>query len=89
MIRGHAFVGPHAVRRYRERHRPDLTYEEAREELVDALEDAHVVKRSGDCVVMRTGRRFGRVRLVVGPGQGGPLPALLTVLPGHTGGLRC
>lgn len=81
MIRGSVFVGPHAVARYRTRIRPGLTYDEARDELIAATQDAHPVRRSGDCVILRTGRRYGRIRLVVGPGDG-PLPALVTVLPG-------
>jgi len=90
MIRGSVFIGPHAVRRYVERCRPGLSYDAAREELLAAIADAHPIKSSGDCVVLRTGRAFGRIRLVVGPGRG-PFPALLTVLSARTskGRRRC
>jgi len=46
--------------------------------------EAHYVKPTqGGAELWRTGKPM-RLRLIVGPGEGG-LPALLTVLPGHDG----
>lgn len=41
--RGRFFVSPHAVRRYRERIRSDLTYEQALDELIDLTSSGRLV----------------------------------------------
>lgn len=77
-VRGPLFVTPHAVRRFRERVRPELTYEQARDELVRLSRTAHRVRPTRDgAELWRTGPPE-RLRLIVGPGTG-PLPALITV----------
>lgn len=87
VIEGPAFVTPHAIQRWRERVHADVTDEQARREILDALALARLrrVDESG-IEHWRAGQgcRFGCVRLRLGRGEG-PLPAVLTVLPEHAG----
>lgn len=84
MIPGRWFISPHAVRRYRERLRPRLTYEQALVELVRMASGARYVRRlDSGLELWRLGP--SRVRGIVGPGVG-PLPVLVTVLAGGASG---
>lgn len=79
--RGRWFVTPHAVRRYIERVRPELTYEQALEELVAASMRARRLRETSPGVALYRDGRPLRTRFRVaenGPG----LPQLLTVLRG-------
>lgn len=79
--RGQWFITPHAVRRYIERVRPGLTYEQALEELVAASLRARRLHETAPGVVLyRDGRPLRTRFRVVENGAG--LPQLVTVLRG-------
>lgn len=78
MIPGRWFVTPHAVRRYRQRVRPDASRGQALAELALWSE---IAERRGSAEWIAEGPL--RLRLVVGRGEG-PRPALLTVTTERT-----
>ena len=82
--RGPFFVTPHAVRRYIERVRPGLTYEQALGELVAMARGAHLVKELASGLELWRGPPPRRLRFRVSPGCGG-LPQLVTVLEAFDG----
>ena len=72
---------PHAVRRYRDRYRRSLSYEQARDELIELSTEARHIKRSHGADLYRLPRRAGRARVIVAPPpEGSRLPTLVTVL---------
>lgn len=88
MIAGRFFITPHAVRRYIERVRAGLSYEDALARLVTITEGAHRVREIGDGVELWRGPKPERLRLRVstrGPG----LPQVVTVLAEHDGARVC
>lgn len=82
MIEGRWFVTPHAVQRYRERHRPDISRRQALGELslISEIATRKCRMRSGDYEFAIEQPR--KIRLVVSHDSEGELPALVTVLPG-------
>lgn len=85
MIRGRAFVGPHVVKRWLERVHPGVSYEQARDEVIEALSLATLRRIDADGTQhWRCGRgcRWGRIRFRLAAGIG-PSPAVVTVLPEH------
>lgn len=86
MIDGRWFITPHAVRRYRERHRPDAGEMRALGELAVWSEIAEYNGRTRDGrEEWRSPAWFPRtIRFVVAPAptEKGAAPQLLTVLPG-------
>ena len=81
MIDGRWFVGPHPVRRYRDRIAPGLSYEEARNEILREAERARRVKRLPTGATLYRGRKPHRLRFIVDE-RARPLPSLVTVLGG-------
>jgi len=85
MIRGRAFVGPHAVQRWLERVHPGVSYEQARDEVINALSLA-TLRRTDPSGLQhwRCGRgcRWGRIRFLLARGTG-PSMAVVTVLTEH------
>lgn len=86
--RGRWFITPHAVQAYRSRVR-QCSPTEAMDDLIAISQKAHYVKPAkNDAELWRgprariSGRRYGGLRLIVGPGTG-TMPALLTVLGEH------
>lgn len=81
MIAGRLFVTPHAVRRYRERCRPGIGYEQALGELIRMAKGAHRIRAiEAGCELWRSNAATGRRRLIVGYEHEGA-PQLVTVLP--------
>jgi hypothetical protein len=84
-IRGRAFVGPHVVKRWIERVHTGVTYEQARDEVIEALDVATLRKTDADGTQhwrCGLGCRWGRIRFRLAPGAG-PSLAVVTVLPEH------
>lgn len=79
--RGRWFITPHAVRRYRERCRPGLSYERALGELIRLSEAATFKRWVEPTVAEYVGPKPNRWRFRVST-VGKALPQLLTVL-GH------
>lgn len=89
MIAGRFFVTPHAVERFRARIAPRLSYDQALGVIARSLESADRWKKAKsrpDHYWLRTRRPYA-LRVLVGPGEG-PLPAVVTILPGGRGGRR-
>lgn len=87
--RGGFFVTPHAVERYRERipGKARLSYERARDELVELTRKAHFVRHQRDgSELWRVGKPTRLRMRVVRSGPG--LPQVTTVLPAFDGLLR-
>lgn len=82
-MRGCWFITPHAVARYRERVRPNCSYEDALEDLIHESEHAHLIGYSGPLQQWR-GARPRRLRFRVATGGDGK-PQLVTVLPPFDG----
>lgn len=81
---GRFFATPHAVRRFRDRIRPHLSYDQARRQLLRIAATAHPVKERRDGNWLWRAAKPTRLRLVIGAGEG-PLPAIVTVLDPHDG----
>lgn len=82
---GRFFVGPHAVKRYRERVHRGITYERALSEILEQAERAHFIKKQalayrGNAEYWR-GPNPMRLRLVVKHNPGMALPTIITILP--------
>lgn len=81
--KGRWFVTPHAVRRYLERVRPGLTYEQALAEIIRESWRARPVKPWGRAHLWR-GPKPRRLRYIVAPApRGRRLPVLITVYGGQ------
>lgn len=76
--RGKFFITPHAVRRFIERIRPDLSFERALGVLIDLSSRARRVRGKGRGYEVWRTPSPERLRLIVGPGEGA-LPAVITV----------
>lgn len=82
---GRFFVTPHAVRRYRERFRPSVSFEQARTELTQLTTLAKLVRTDADGCEMWRGPKLGklkvsRIRFLVSRKSEGELPVVITVL---------
>lgn len=78
------FITPHAVARYIERVRPQLTYELALSELIAESKSAHMVKEIEHGMWLYRGAKPRRLRFRVSTREPG-LPQLVTVLTAHDG----
>lgn len=86
---GRWFITPHAVEQYVARAmRGRGRHEEALVALIDESRGARFLKLLDSGAELWRGPRPGRLRYVVGPGEGG-LKALVTVLAPGDGGSRC
>lgn len=90
MIAGRWFITPHAVRRYIERVRPGLDYEQALAEITEHSLTARRVKEIAPGIDLWRGAKPLRLRFRVAADQRRPdgsfgKPQLLTVMGGHDG----
>lgn len=80
-MEGNFFVTPHAVRRFISRISPGMSYEQARDAIIDGVDrtDSPLVRtRNGVAYVLRVRRPYS-FRAVIGPGERGA-PAIITIL---------
>lgn len=85
MISGNWIVTPHAVQRFRERIAPEMTYEQARDYLIEQSLTARYVKEWKPGIFLFRGPRPNRLRFWVAFEEG-RLPQLITVMAGHDPG---
>lgn len=81
MIAGRYFVTPHAVKQFRARIAPRLSYDQALGAIIRGLEETESEPKpchSGKAVYIRVRRPYA-FRAVIAPGEG-ELPAVITIL---------